>query len=139
MPKNALSSYYTATDVDDNFVAKTGSQTIGGNLTVQGSIYAADNVTAYSDIRLKKNIKPIGNALDKVLSLTGYTFDMNGKRNTGVIAQELRKVLPEAVVEDDKGYLSVAYGNIVGLLINAIKEQQRQIDELRGEKHGTSN
>lgn len=121
------------------FLRKDQSGTLNGNLTVQGSIYAADNVTAYSDIRLKKNIKPIGNALDKVLSLTGYTFDMNGKRNTGVIAQELRKVLPEAVVEDDKGYLSVAYGNIVGLLINAIKEQQRQIDELRGEKHGTSN
>lgn len=121
------------------FLRKDQSGTLNGNLTVQGSIYAADNVTAYSDIRLKKNIKPIGNALDKVLSLTGYTFDMNGKRNTGVIAQELRKVLPEAVVEDDEGYLSVAYGNIVGLLINAIKEQQKQINELRGEKHGTSN
>lgn len=121
------------------FLRKDESGTLTGNLTVRGAIYATDNITAYSDIRFKQNIKPIDNALDKVLSLTGYTFDMNGKRNTGVIAQELREVLPEAVVEDNEGYLSVAYGNIVGLLINAIKEQQRQIDELRGEKHGTSN
>lgn len=116
------------------FLRKDQSGTLNGNLTVQGSIYATDNVTAYSDIRLKKNIKPIDNALDKVLSLTGYTFDMNGKQMTGVIAQEIEEVLPEVVEEAENGYKTVAYGNIVGLLIQAIKELKKEVEVL---KHDT--
>jgi hypothetical protein len=95
-----------------------------------GNWTATGNVTAYSDERLKSNIKTIDNALDKVQNLRGVTFDKDGKAGLGVIAQEVQKVLPE-VVQEGEEYLSVAYGNIVGVLIEAIKEQQKQIDELK--------
>jgi hypothetical protein len=95
----------------------------GGNFTVSG------NVTAYSDERLKSNIKTIENALEKVSQLRGVSFEKNGENEIGVIAQEVQKVLPEVVQEGE--YLSVAYGNIVGLLIEAIKEQQKQIEDLK--------
>ena len=120
------------------FLRKDQSGTLNGNLTVQGTLYATDNITAFSDRRLKSNIKIIPNALEKLDKINGYTFDMNNKKRTGVIAQELQKVLPESVVVAENGYLAVDYGSITGLLIQAIKEQQKQIDELRGEKHGTS-
>ena len=110
--------------------------TISGNLTVTGSIVANGNVTAYSDRKLKANITKIENALDKICSIGGYTFDMlgTGQRQTGVIAQELEKVLPEAVIKNDNGYLSVDYGRVVGLLIEGIKELKEEIQELKGGK-----
>jgi len=100
-----------------------------------GNFTATANVTAYSDERLKKNIQKIPNALDKVMQIDGVTFDRvdNGERGTGVVAQQLQKVLPEAVLADKEGMLSVAYGNTVGLLIEAMKEQQAQIEQLRAE------
>ena len=100
-----------------------------------GNFTATANVTAYSDERLKKNIQRIPNALDKVMQIDGVTFDRldNGERGTGVVAQQLQKVLPEAVLADKEGMLSVAYGNTVGLLIEAMKEQQAQIEALRAE------
>ena len=111
-------------------------------LTVNG------DVNSTSDIRYKKNIEPIDNALEKVQSLKGVTFDWDNdafpetehtkkpeftERATGVIAQDVEKVLPEAVRENEDGFKNVAYGNMVGLLIEAIKEQQTQIDELKAE------
>ena len=100
-----------------------------------GNFTATANVTAYSDERLKKNIQIIPNALDKVMQLDGITFERisNGERGTGLRAQQLQKVLPEAVLADEEGMLSVAYGNTVGLLIEAMKEQQAQIESLRAE------
>lgn len=94
------------------------------------------NITAYSDKRLKDNIEVIPDALNKVMQLSGYTFnriDMDTSRQTGVIAQEVLRVLPEAVIENDEGILHVAYGNMVGLLIEAIKEQQEQINDMKKE------
>jgi hypothetical protein len=75
----------------------------------------------------------IPQAIEKVRQLSGYTYTRikDGSRNTGVVAQEVQKVLPEAVQKDKDGILSVAYGNMVGLLIEAIKEQQTQIDRLK--------
>lgn len=106
-----------------------------GDISASGNIVAAGDVTAFSDERLKEDIKPIENALEKVLKLTGYTFKMttNDTQSTGVIAQEVQQILPEAVRQNEE-YLSVAYGNMVGLLIEAIKEQQKQIDELLANK-----
>ena len=98
--------------------------------TVAGDILASGNITANSDVRLKSSIETIPNALEKVLSVRGVTFDMNDARGTGVIAQELERVLPEAVFDNEDGMKSVAYGNVVGLLIEAIKEQQTQIETL---------
>jgi hypothetical protein len=100
-----------------------------------GNFTATANVTAYSDERLKKNVQKIPNALEKVLQLDGVTFERidNGQRGTGLLAQQLQKVLEEAVMADEKGMLSVAYGNTVGLLVEAIKEQQSQIEQLKNE------
>lgn len=98
----------------------------GGNMTMVG------NITANSDSRLKKDLEVIDNALEKVHQLTGYTYTRidTGDRQTGIIAQDLEKVLPEAVLQNDE-YKSVAYGNIVGLLIEAIKELSQEVSALR--------
>ena len=94
---------------------------------IAGEIECRGNVKAYyaSDIRLKSNIKKIDGALDKIDKISGYTFDMNGKREAGIIAQEIKEVLPEVVGEFEKDgemYLNVDYPKIIALLIEAIKE-----------------
>ena len=93
-----------------------------------GSILAGGNVTAYSDIRRKKDLLKIDNALDKVEQLTGYTYTnkLDNKRYTGLIAQDVQKVLPEAVNTETDGHLSLAYGNMAGLLVEAVKELTRK-------------
>lgn len=108
--------------------------TVSGNLTVTGTILANGNITAFSDRRLKKDIHKIENALEKIKNVSGYTFTMNGEKRTGVIAQEIQKVLPEIVSKqtfEDKEYLAVAYGNMAGLFIEAIKELKNEIDILK--------
>nr|DAN46426.1 MAG TPA: tail protein [Caudoviricetes sp.] len=94
---------------------------------IAGEIECRGNVKAYyaSDIRLKSNIKKIDGALDKIDKISGYTFDMDGKREAGIIAQEIKEVLPEVVGEFEKDgemYLNVDYPKIIALLIEAIKE-----------------
>jgi len=108
-----------------------------GNALV-GSFTATGDITAFSDARVKENIETIPNALEKVEALRGVTFNKIGeeKRSTGVIAQEVKEVLPEVIHENEEGMLSVAYGNITGVLIEAIKEQQKQIDELKAQLDG---
>jgi len=100
-----------------------------------GNFTAPANVAAYSDIRIKANIEMIPGALDKVMLLRGVTFertDIEGyPRQTGVIAQDVQKVLPEAVIEGDDGLLTVAYGNLVGLLIEAVKELRAEVRALK--------
>ena len=94
---------------------------------IAGEIECRGNVKAYyaSDIRLKSNIKKIDGALDKIDKISGYTFDMDRKREAGIIAQEIKEVLPEVVGEFEKDgevYLNVDYPKIIALLIEAIKE-----------------
>ena len=110
------------------------------NCALGSNLWTSGNVTAYSDIRVKTNIEVIPDALEKVKKLSGYTFDRtdvkdeetgNPIRQTGVIAQEVLEVLPEAVTGSEDSHYNVAYGNMVGLLIEAIKEQQAQIEELK--------
>ena len=98
-------------------------------LTNAGNLTATGNVTAYSDARLKTDVDTIENALDKVTKLRGVSFTKvdTDERGIGVIAQEIEEILPEVVQEG--AYKSVAYGNIVGLLIEAIKELKAQVDE----------
>jgi hypothetical protein len=93
------------------------------------------DVVANSDIRLKKDIENITDALKKVNKLNGVNFTKieNDRRSTGLIAQDVQAVLPEAVAENEEGYLSVAYGNMVGLLVEAIKEQDSTINSLRND------
>ena len=103
--------------------------------TTSTGITVTGDVNSTSDIRAKKNIETIEGALEKVSLLRGVTFDWDNdveERATGVIAQDVEKVLPEAVRDNaETGFKSVAYGNMVGLLVEAIKEQQTQIDELK--------
>jgi hypothetical protein len=96
-------------------------------------LYTSGKITELSDKRLKKDIKKIENALDKLISLNGITYLLNDgqKRETGVIAQEVKEVLPEAVSIDPNGYYSVAYGNLAGLMIEAIKELKNEIDQIK--------
>lgn len=107
-------------------------------LHVTGMIYATDDVIAFSDKRLKSHIEPVTSALDKVKQLTGYTYN---KVNThspqkitdkymGLIAQELEEVVPEVVCRDKDGFMSVAYGNLAALFVEAIKELSSKIDTL---------
>lgn len=99
-------------------------------LTVSGSIGINGTVQQISDERFKTNINTISGSLGKILSSRGVTFDMDGSTQVGVIAQEIRETIPEVVHEDREGWLSVSYGNIVGVLIEAIKEQNTRINEL---------
>ena len=123
---------------------KTGAGNIKfthGNATVKqefdsdGNVIIQGNLFSYSDARIKTNIETIENALDKVTSIRGVTYNMikdieidpeNAQKHIGVIAQEIESVIPEAVKEEN-GIKTVAYGNIVGLLIEAIKELKDQI------------
>jgi hypothetical protein len=100
-----------------------------------GNFTAAGNVTAYSDARLKTNVQPIEGALAKVSAMRGVSFTRTdtGQRGVGVIAQEVAEVVPEVVHEGTDGYLSVAYGNLVGVLIEALKELRGEVEALRAE------
>lgn len=110
-----------------------------GNFTVTGNILCANDVVAYSssDSRLKENIVPIENALDKIKKISGVMFDwkdgheIDRKHDTGLIAQEVEEVLPEVVVTKPSGYKAVRYEKIMGLVVQAIKELSDQVDELR--------
>lgn len=110
---------------------------VNGNVSGT-SIYASANVVAYSDARSKTNIETIPNALNKVTSIRGVTYnkveDPDGVKYMGVVAQELLPYLPEVVAQGESGEYAVAYGNIVGVLIEAIKELKAEIDELKANK-----
>ena len=105
-----------------------------GDLSTTGTITASQS---NSDIRLKENIQVIPDAVSKVKSLRGVTFNFkeSGEKSTGLIAQEVQEVLPEAVYtapafKEGDDFLALHYGNTVGLLVEAIKEQQTQIESL---------
>ncbi len=95
-----------------------------------GDFVSPGDVTAFSDERLKSNIRTIDSALDKVTAMRGVYFDKDGRAGVGVIAQEVEAVIPEVVNESGE-YKSVAYGNLVGVLIEAIKELKAEIEELK--------
>jgi hypothetical protein len=110
-------------------------------LQVAGDIIAS-SIAGSSDIRFKTNIQTISNPLQKVMQLRGVTFDWKNKdfpsrtfsenRSMGFIAQEVEKILPE-VVQTEKtsdGYKAIQYDKVVAILVEAIKEQQKQIDSL---------
>ncbi|MDB4346063.1 SBBP repeat-containing protein [bacterium] len=104
-----------------------GTSTPGYTLDVQGDLNVSGTTTNVSDKRLKSNVHVIENALEKVGKLSGYTFTMNNKQNAGVIAQEVLEVLPEVVSGSEETTYSVAYGNMSGLLVEAIKELTAQL------------
>lgn len=96
-----------------------------------GSLVASGDVTAFSDVRLKDNIATLDGT--KVFEMRGVSFTKDSKQSSGVIAQELEEIAPELVYADSE-YKAVAYGNIAGYLIEAIKHLKKEIEELKGEK-----
>ena len=119
---------------------------IGGTpkAALGANIWTAGNVTAYSDRAVKTNLEVIPDALSKVCQINGYTYDRTdfkpdpetgetpNTRQAGVVAQEVEKVLPE-VVSGEEGGKAVAYGNMVSLLIEAIKELKAEVDDLKAQ------
>ena len=139
------SGFHLISKVSDQDVVVKGND--GGSeitaLTIDMSAAGAatfnNDVTAFSDARLKENVETIDNALDKVCAMRGVTFDRidstESGRQMGVIAQEIQDIVPEVVKvnDDEDNTLSVSYGNMVGVLIEAIKELKEEIKELKGE------
>jgi len=130
--------------VPDNNTDTNTTYTAGNGLTLSGTSFlmsgsytgnftATGDVTAYSDRRFKHNIETITGAVDKVSRLRGVMFEKDSRNSTGVIAQEVEEVLPEVVHTSSEGLKSVAYGNMVGLLIEAVKEQQLAITAMQEE------
>ena len=104
-----------------------------------GALTAVSHVSS-SDERLKQNIETIADALVKVETMRGVTYLRNGIREIGVVAQEVERVVPEVVqtAEGEYGYKSVSYGNMVGLLIEAVKELSAEVKELKAKLNDTS-
>jgi len=140
--KDAGTTYGSLTNTSGNLIIKSGTTTAatfsGANVTfagtlASGAITSSGDVTAFSDERLKTDIKTIDNALNMVADMRGVYFNKDGAAGTGVIAQEIQNILPE-VVHDKQEFLSVAYGNMVGVLIEAIKELKKEVEALKGSK-----
>lgn len=142
---NGRVAYYsgstTITTTEGFIVDESGSVGIGVNettdvpltykLEVSGSLRASGAVYQSSDERLKSNINTVDNALHRIINSRGVTFDRNnGVNEVGVIAQEIEHTIPEVVSKDKNDYLSVNYNGIVGVLIEAIKEQNERISKL---------
>ena len=123
-------------DKDLIFKGNDGGSTITAltlDMSAAGAATFNNDITAFSDARLKTDIKTIDNALNKVCDMRGVYFNRDGAAGTGVIAQEIQNILPE-VVHDKQEYLSVAYGNMVGVLIEAIKELKKEVETLKESK-----
>ena len=108
------------------------------DMSAAGAATFNNNVTAYSDERLKENIVTVSDALEKVTAMRGVHYSRidTGRSHTGVVAQEIQKIAPELVLtaDDEIGTLSVDYGNITGYLIEAIKDLKAEIEELKAAK-----
>ena len=130
------------TNTSGNLIIKSGTTTAatfsGANVTLagtvaSGAITSSGDVTAFSDMRIKHDIETIEGALAKVSDMRGVYFKRNnGEAGTGVIAQEVENILPEVVKDGE--YKSVAYGNMVGILIEAIKELKAEVEKLKESK-----
>jgi len=124
-------------NTSNSLKVSSGGLDVTGNSLISGELNVTGDITAFftSDERLKNNIKPIEDPLTKVLSISGNTYSWNEKsgkkgNDVGVIAQEIEKVLPEAVTERDNGYLAVRYEKLVPLLVEAIKELSQKVEDL---------
>lgn len=139
--RESTAKWYWYYNVANDCVGIGGSTTsssyrlyVNGATYIAGSLTASGDITAFSDARVKENIVTISDALSKVNNLRGVYFTRKDSDDTavgmGVIAQEVNEVVPEVVKKNNEGMYSVAYGNLVGLLIEAVKEQQLQIEDL---------
>jgi hypothetical protein len=140
MDSSNLTLQGSVSDKDLIFKGNDGGSTITAltlDMSAAGAATFNNDVTAFSDARLKDNVETIPNALETVCAMRGVNFtrnDNNDQPGTGVIAQEMQEVFPVVVKEndDENNTLSVSYGNLVGVLIESIKELKAEIDELKG-------
>ena len=116
----------TTFNVDDIYLRNNADDTTTGTIT-------AANFCLASDERLKENIETICCGLDKVKAMRGVSYTKDGEAQVGVIAQEVEKVVPEVVVEGEDGYKAVAYSQLVGVLIEAVKDLSAQVEELKND------
>ena len=120
----------------------SGTVNLNGLVNINGKNLEAElalgKALPSSDERLKKNIHTITDPIKKVSALRGVSFEYkeSGQKQIGFIAQEVEKIIPEVVGENPDGYKGVQYENVVGLLVEAIKDQQKQIDELKRQVNG---
>ena len=113
--------------------------TVAGDISGSGTLRMNGDIIAYysSDERLKDNLIPISSASQKITQIGGYEFDWNKEskdyagHDVGVIAQEIEKVLPEVVITRQDGYKAVKYEKIIPLLVQGLKEQQEEINQLK--------
>lgn len=117
-----------------NWYGATGGLRVGNGSSGGYGPVSASAFTVSSDRRLKRDIEPLENSISKILKITGVRYfykdeKYNQGAQIGIIAQDVEAVFPEAVLKDEKGFLSVNYPVLVGPLIEATKEQQRQIEE----------
>jgi len=137
-------SFSSAVNIDATTASTSkteGALIVDGGVGIAGALNVGGDVVAYasSDERLKDNIELISNPIEKVQSLKGVTWNWNDNAdelqqslpNVGVIAQDVEKVLPQLVTDRDNGFKGVDYAKLTGLLIEAVKDQQKQIDELK--------
>ena len=137
---NSSSDFVIKSLVNDKDViiqGKDGSSTITAltlDMSEAGAATFNDNVTAYSDERLKDNIETLTDGLDKVEQLRGVTYTRDERENIGVIAQEVEKILPEIVLtaDDEMGTKSVDYSRLTAVLIEAVKDLSARVKELEG-------
>ena len=120
--------FYENAGVGLNYNGSSKLDTTSVGVSVTGSMTASGEVTAFSDARLKSDVKTLDG--DKVYQMRGVSYTKDGQASSGVIAQELQEVAPELVHEGEE-YLSVAYGNMVGYLIEAIKDLKAEVEELK--------
>lgn len=127
----------TTAFVTTNFVPFIGG-TVTGSLTVNGTL-SAGSIIETSSIRFKENVQNIINPLETVNKLQGvtYTWIESGKGDVGFIAEEIEKVIPELVEKSEDGVVQgMNYGKLTALLVEVVKTQQLQIDELKGRLDG---
>jgi len=128
-----VATYYPTfvTATSGNVASKVSSTKL--TFAPNTGLLTSTDYNSSSDVRLKKNIKTVESALDKIIALRGVSFDWKegGTKAIGLIAQEAEKVIPEIVSQDENGYLGIKYNNLIGVLIEAIKDQQEQIEDLK--------
>jgi len=129
----AVAGAYVQTIFSNGNIGIGTSTDNGYKLYVSGTIYATGNITANSDLTLKKNLTIIENPTDKLMQLNGYAYQWksNDEHQYGVIAQEVEKILPYAVSTGFDGIKGVSYNQIIPVLIEAVKEQKKELEELR--------
>lgn len=113
-------------------ITNAGAVTGVSALTCSGLVQA-QQFNSTSDLRLKTDLEPIQHALEKVQTLCGFTYTLNDRRQAGLIAQDVRRVLPEAVTENADGYLSLDYNAVVAMLVNAVQILAHEVESLKKE------